>query len=183
MPIALSKPHNAVRRIWPIASYHTSPLALFFFCIPQLSPLCVRFLCMRPFFNLTIEVVTLFLRGCWVCFLLPIFTRIGHEYHGLLSLCDGVHGLDLGLYSHPKESWGNGVRTRVNSKGKSPSTSKILLRGGSNPRRGIKRDLEPSTLPTSYSAPPPPHTPLTPSSSSESEHYAMLIRKESVRQR
>ena len=29
-----------------------------------------------------------------------------------------VHRLDLGLYSHPKEFWGNGVRTHVNSKGK-----------------------------------------------------------------
>ena len=33
-----------------------------------------------------------------------------------------VHRLDLGLYSHPKEFVGNGVRTHVNSKGKIPST-------------------------------------------------------------
>ena len=33
-----------------------------------------------------------------------------------------VHRLDLGLYSHLKEFWGNGVRTHVNSKGKIPST-------------------------------------------------------------
>ena len=33
-----------------------------------------------------------------------------------------VHRLDLGLYSHPKEFGGNGVRTHVNSKGKIPST-------------------------------------------------------------
>ena len=26
-----------------------------------------------------------------------------------------VHRLDLGLYCHPKEFWGNGVRTYVNS--------------------------------------------------------------------
>ena len=31
-----------------------------------------------------------------------------------------VHRLDLGLYSHAKEFLGNGVRTHVNSKGKSP---------------------------------------------------------------
>ena len=37
-----------------------------------------------------------------------------------LDLC--VHRLDLDLYSHPKEFWGNGVRTHVNSKGKFPST-------------------------------------------------------------
>ena len=39
-----------------------------------------------------------------------------------------VHRLDLGLYSHPKEFLGNGVRTHVNSKGKILSTGKILLR-------------------------------------------------------
>ena len=49
-----------------------------------------------------------------------------------------VHRLGLGLYSHPKEFGGNGVRTYVNSKGKIPSTWKILLRGGSNPWHCIK---------------------------------------------
>ena len=39
-----------------------------------------------------------------------------------------VHRLDLGLYSHPKEFWGNGVGTHVNSKEKIPSTGRILLR-------------------------------------------------------
>ena len=63
-----------------------------------------------------------------------------------------VHRLDLGLYSHPKEFIGNEVRTHVNWKGKIPSTGKKnLLRGGSNPRRCIKQDSEPNTLPTSYS--------------------------------
>ena len=33
-----------------------------------------------------------------------------------------VHRLDLTLYSHPKEVLGNGVRTHVNSKVKTPST-------------------------------------------------------------
>ena len=33
-----------------------------------------------------------------------------------------VHRLDLGLYSHPKEFWGNRVRNHVNSKEKIPST-------------------------------------------------------------
>ena len=32
------------------------------------------------------------------------------------------HRLDLGLYSHPKDFLGNGVRTHVNSEGKIPST-------------------------------------------------------------
>ena len=35
-----------------------------------------------------------------------------------------VHKLDLDLYTHPKEFWGNGVRTRVNSKEKSPLPEK-----------------------------------------------------------
>ena len=70
-----------------------------------------------------------------------------------------MHRLDLDLYSHPKElffllllfffgveegggGWGgggggggDGVRTHVNSKGKIPSTGKILLRRGLNPPR------------------------------------------------
>ena len=45
-------------------------------------------------------------------FLLPAFTRLGHERQDLLSPCDEIiiiiimHRLDLGLYSHPKEFWG-----------------------------------------------------------------------------
>ena len=57
-----------------------------------------------------------------------------------------AHRLDLGLYSHPKEFWGNGIRTHVNSNGKIPSTGeKNLVRRGSNPRRYIKQDSEPNT--------------------------------------
>ena len=37
-----------------------------------------------------------------------------------------MHRLDLGLYFHPKEFWGNGDRTHVNSKGKISCTGKIL---------------------------------------------------------
>ena len=40
--------------------------------------------------------------------------------------------------------------------GKINSTGKILPRGGSNPRRCIKQDSEPNTLPTSYSCSPVP---------------------------
>ena len=62
--------------------------------------------------------------------------------------------LGLGLYSHPKVFWGNGVRTHVNSKGKILSTGKVLLRGGgSNPRRCIKQDSETNTLPKSCAGP------------------------------
>ena len=66
-----------------------------------------------------------------------------------------AHRLDFGLNSHPKEFWGNGVRTHVNFKGKIPSTGKLLSRGVSNPLRCIKQDSEPNTLPVSYSGPIP----------------------------
>ena len=68
-----------------------------------------------------------------------------------------MHRLDLGLYSHPKEFWGNGVRNIVNSRRKIPSTGNILLRGGWNPRRCVKQDSEPNTLPTSCPAPRSDH--------------------------
>ena len=60
--------------------------------------------------------------------------------------CACVHRPDLFLYSYPKEFGGNGVRTHVNSKGKKSLYRK--LRGGSNPRRSIRQDSEPNTLPT-----------------------------------
>ena len=47
-----------------------------------------------------------------------------------------VHRLDLGLYSHRKEFWGNGIRTHANSKGKIPSTGK----------KSPQRKIEPTTL-------------------------------------
>ena len=53
-----------------------------------------------------------------------------------------MHRLDLVLYSHPKEFWGNGVRT--NSKRIPPLYGK--LRGGSNPRRYTTQDSELNTL-------------------------------------
>ena len=55
-------------------------------------------------------------------FLLPAFTCLGHECQDPLSPSDGVHRLDLGLYSHPKEFLGSGVRTHVTSQVKIPST-------------------------------------------------------------
>ena len=56
------------------------------------------------------------------------------------------------ILSSERVSGGNGVRIHVNSKGKIPSTRKILLRGGWNPRRCIKQDSQPNTL-SSYSSP------------------------------
>ena len=114
----------------------------FFFCVPQLyswgSPFWVKFLCMWLFFfNPNIEVVTFHLCGWCVLgvFLLPAFTRLGHQCQDLFesvrwNAC--VHRLDLGLCSHPKEFLGNGVRTHVNSKGKNPLYQK------NSPQRRIK---------------------------------------------
>ena len=100
-------------------------------------------------FNPTIEVVTFRLHGwCMLdVFLLPAFTRLGHECQDLWSGCNGMHmhRLDQGLYSHPKVFWGNGVRTHVNSKGKIPSTRKILLIVVSNPWHCIKQRAQHTT--------------------------------------
>ena len=69
-----------------------------FFCVPQLyisgvHHFWVRFLRMWPFFNPTIKVVTFHLHGWCVLgvFLLPAFTRLGHERQDLLSPCDEMH--------------------------------------------------------------------------------------------
>ena len=50
--------------------------------------------------------------------------------------CMCAQTLDLGLYFHPKEFWGNRVRAYVNSKGNIPTTGK------NSPQRRI----EPTTL-------------------------------------
>ena len=70
----------------------------FFFFVPQLylwgSPLLGEiFAYVTVFFNPTIKVVTFRLRGWCVLgvFLLPAFTRLGHERQDLLSPCDEMH--------------------------------------------------------------------------------------------
>ena len=66
----------------------------FFFVFPSyisgVHRFWVRFLRMWPFFNPTIKVVTFCLHGWCVLrvFLLPAFTRLGHERQDLLSPCD-----------------------------------------------------------------------------------------------
>ena len=63
-----------------------------------------------------------------------------------------VHRLDLSLYSHPQEFWGNGVRTHVNSKGK------ILSATSSEEDRthdaASRRPASPRHNRLSYSGPP-----------------------------
>ena len=89
-------------------------------------------------------------------FLLPAFTRLGQECQDLLSPCNGIHVCtdETSVYSLIRKTFGgSGVRTHVNSKGKDPLfRKKNLLRGGSNPRRCIKHDNEPKTLPNRYSS-------------------------------
>ena len=66
-----------------------------------------------------------------------------------------VHRLDLSLNYHPKEDLG-GMESEpmLTPSERSPLLEKkILLRGGWNPRRCIKEDSEPNTLPTSYPDP------------------------------
>ena len=109
----------------------SNSVIFFFFCIPQLYLRGVTILgeifAYVTIFNPTIEVVIFCLHGWCLLgvFLLPVITHLGHECQDLFesmwwNAC--VHRLDLSLYSHPKEFWGNGVRTHVNSKGKIPST-------------------------------------------------------------
>ena len=72
-------------------------IIIFFFRSPAISlgftTFWVRFLRMWPFFNPTTKVVTFCLRGWCVLgvFLLPAFTRLGHERQDLLSPCDEMH--------------------------------------------------------------------------------------------
>ena len=114
-------------------------------------------------FNPTIEVVTFHLHGwCMLgVFLLPAFTHLGHECQDLLSCCDGKHVCTdkTSVYTFIRKSLGggNGVRTHVNSKGKSSLLEKILPRGGSNLQCCTEQDSEPSTLPTTYCGPPLVH--------------------------
>ena len=92
-------------------------------------------------FNPTIVVVTFRLRGWCILsvFLLPAFTRLGHErqdfflVHAMERMCAQTRPWSI---SHPKEFWGSGVRTHVTSKGKS------TLRG----KNSAQRRIEPTAL-------------------------------------
>ena len=107
-------------------------------------------------FNPTIDVVTFSFRG-WCMLGVLFYANIHLSRTWMSGSFDSVqwnacvHRLDLYLYSHLKEFWGNGVRTHVNSNGKSPLLEKILPREGSNPQCCIQQDSEPNTLPMSYS--------------------------------
>ena len=126
-----------------------------FFCVPQLflwgAPFWVRLVRMWPFLNPQNWGIP----SSWIVHAGCLFAAGIHSARTWMSGSFEsarwnayVHRLDLGLYSHPKEFWGNGVRTRVNSKGKIRSTGNIPFKGVSNPGRCIKRDSEPNTLQT-----------------------------------
>ena len=120
------------------------------------------------FFSPTIKAVTFRLRGWCVLgvFLLPAFTRLGHECQ---NPCAGMHARTdwtsvYTLIRKRRGFWffvifvcmfvrlfvvfvlGNGIRTHFNSSGEFPSTGRP--RGRSNPRCCIMQDSEPNTLPT-----------------------------------
>ena len=60
-------------------------------------------------------------------FLLLPFTRLGHECHDLLSPCDGMRRLDLCLYSHPNEFWGEwSSEPMLTRRGKSPLSDRLV---------------------------------------------------------
>ena len=62
-------------------------------CVCVCVCVCVCFIFLNIFFNLTIDLITFRLRGWCLLgvFLLPAFTRLGHECQDLLSPCYGMH--------------------------------------------------------------------------------------------
>ena len=78
-----------------------------------------------------------------------------------------VHKLDLGLYSHPKEFWGNGVWTHVNSKGKIPSTGKM------SPEDYRTRDTVAASPSTTNWAIPAPNCSLEPQDPSSTNYFSL----------
>ena len=106
------------------------------------------------FFNPTIKLVTFRLHGwCMLgVFLLPAFTRLGHERQDLLSLCDEMHACtDLtSVYTLIRKSfWEMEFEPMLTPREKSP-VPENFPRGGSNPWCCGQRAW---TLPRSYSGP------------------------------
>ena len=58
-----------------------------------------------------------------------------------------VYSLHLCSYSHPKEFWGNGVRTHVNSKGKFPLPENFSSEEDRTHDAASRSGSEPNTLP------------------------------------
>ena len=68
-----------------------------------------------------------------------------------------VHRLDLGLYSHPKEFWDNGVRAHVNSKGKKSLPEKFSSVEDWTRNAALCRTASPTRFQLSYSVSGPSH--------------------------
>ena len=92
----VQSPHCAANRLQHVRSFffcvcvfllHSPVISLGFTTFGWVFCVCDRF------FNPTIKVVTFRLRGWCVLsvFLLPAFTRLGHECQDLLSPCDEMH--------------------------------------------------------------------------------------------
>ena len=88
---------NETKPVLVILSTEKEKPFISFFCFPELyvwvSPFWVIFFVYVTVFNPTIEVVTfcLFALCMLGVFLLPAFSRLGHEYQDLLSPCHGMH--------------------------------------------------------------------------------------------
>ena len=86
-----------------------------FFYVPQLylwgSPLLGEIFAYVTVFNPTIKIVTFRLHGWCVLgvFLLPAFTRLGHERQDLLSPCMCAQTRPQFILSSERVFWGNGV--------------------------------------------------------------------------
>ena len=95
--------------------------------------------------------------ACWM-FLLPAFTGLWSFESVRWNAC--VHRLDHGLYSYPREFWGNGVLTHVNSKGKKKTSTGSPEEDRSHDTAS-GRAVSPTLYQLSYSAPPltPPPPP------------------------
>ena len=83
-------------------------------------------------------------------FLLPAFTRLGHERQDLLSPCDEMHVCtDMVILSSKRVFGGMEFESMLTPREKSPPPENVP-RGGSNPRCCGQRA---QALPSSYSGP------------------------------
>ena len=104
---------------WIFCVYHY-PFLFFFFCVPYYTSavhhFCVRFLHMWPFLNPTIEVVTFHLHGlCKLGVFCSPFYDMNVTIFGVRAMeCMSAQARPPFNFL-PKEFWGNGVRTHVNS--------------------------------------------------------------------
>ena len=115
------------------ALIHPSLNLLLRLCSPAIylwgSPLGVKFLCMWPYFwsnHIGSHILSSWMVHAGCVFVASIHlsrTWMSGSFESMRwNAC--VHRLNLSLYSHPKQFWGNGVRIHVTSRGKSPLQEK-----------------------------------------------------------